>query len=237
MGVIMADATTTILSNVGAVLAGLSALSTAAFGLLDSSKAFWGGVSNIGLRHLETALKPFDAALKAAVGTQWMTVVRANWINGLPKADQKSVVGSLLKLGLSEETADTVAMGGHVDPKTLKAAARKMSAGGELTEAEMNVVGRMVASVEAQLDAAFERAEQQYRNVSRLLAGMVAVALAVGAQILWAAADHETGADTAPSLILALAVGLLSVPIAPVAKDLTSALSSAIHALKAAKAV
>ena len=230
------DATVTVLSNVGGMLAALSAVSTAAFGVLDTTKAFWGGVSNIGLPHLRTALTPFDAALRAAVGGHWMTVVRANWINGMPKADQKGVVGSLLKLGLSEDTAEAVASAGHVDPKALKAAAKKMSAGTPLTDAEMNVVGRMVASVEAQLDAAFERAEQQYRNVSRLLAGIVAVALSIAAQQLWFG-SVAGGDPEAPSLLLALAVGLLSVPLAPVAKDLTSALSTAMRALKAAKAV
>jgi hypothetical protein len=34
-----------------------------------------------------------------------------------------------------------------------------------------------------------------------------------------------------------VAVGLLAVPLAPVAKDLTSALSAAMNALKAAKKV
>jgi hypothetical protein len=227
------DATGAILSHVGAALAALSALSTAAFGLLDSSKALWGGVSNIGLKHLQDALRPFDSALEAAVGDGWKDIVRANWINGLPKADQKAVVGSLLKLGLTETTAEAIAKGGHVEPEALKAAAAKMAAGKPLTDRDLNVVGRMVASVEAQLDAAFERAEQQYRNVSRVLAGLVAVGLAIAAQQIWVASH----APNPPSLALAIGIGLLAVPVAPVAKDLTSALSSAMRALKAAKAV
>lgn len=90
------------LQQVGAALAALSALATAAFGLLDSTKAFWGGVSNIGLGHLWRALTPYDAALNEAVGReQWRLTVRANWINGMAKDRQKAVVGALLKLGLT----------------------------------------------------------------------------------------------------------------------------------------
>lgn len=229
-----ADATATILENVGAALAALSALSTAAFGLLDTSKAFWGGTSNFGLGHLKTALLPFRAALDEAVGEDWFDIVRANWINGLPKADQKSVLGSLLKLGLTQSTATDIAKAAHVEPDMLGAAAAAMAAGTPLTDPQMNVLGRMAASMEAKLDAAFERAEQQYRNVSRLLAGVVAMVLALVAEFIWSQATH----DVSPTgYWTALGVGILAVPVAPVAKDLTSALSNAMRAIKAAKAL
>lgn len=222
-----------ILSNVGAVLAALSALATASFGVLDSTKAFWGGVSNIGLEHLRNALKPFSPALRAAVGDGWWDIVRANWVSGRPKADQKSVVGALLKLGLSGDTAEALAISARVDPQKLAIVAEKLGAGRELTDEDLNLLGRMTASVEAVLDAAFERADQQYRNLSRLLAGLVALALSAVVQIVWSI----NSPGDAPGLGLALLVGLLAVPVAPVAKDLTSALSAAMKAIKAARAV
>lgn len=216
------------LQDVGATLAALSALSTAAFGLLDSTKAFWGGSSLIGLGHLKSSLTPFSQALDAAMGRgAWWTTVRANWINGVAKADQKVIVSSLLKLGLSKDTAASLALGSRVSPEALAKVADKLDKGQELTEQDLNVLGRMNAALEATLDAAFERAEQQYRNVSRLLAGLIALGLA------WAAVPFVDGIDFAT----ATAVGLLAVPVAPVAKDLTSALSTAMRALKAARAV
>lgn len=226
-------ASSEILSNVGAVLAALSGLATASFGLLDASKAVNGGVSLIGLGHLRTALNPFGAVLTAAVGPSWFDIVRANWINGVPKPDQKTKVGALLKLGLSPETAPVIAAAAHVNANALSDAAAKLDRGENLSESDLNVLGRMTASVEAQLDAAFERAEQQYKNVSRLLAGLVALGLALVAQGLWIKAGG--GSNTAASWGMAVAVGLLAVPVAPVAKDLTSALSAAMRALKAAK--
>jgi hypothetical protein len=220
------------LDNFGAALAALGALSTAAFGLLDASKAMWGGVARVGLGHIETALKPFAPALDAAAGhaNAW-SVVQANWINGVVKSDQKATVRALIKLGLSEATAESIAAASHVDSQALKTAARKIATGEALTDADLNVLGRMNAVVDALLDGAFERADQQYRNVTRALAGLVAMALSIAAWVFW----PDPGSR--PTLIGAIAVGLLAVPIAPVAKDLTSALSTAMQALKAAKAL
>lgn len=218
----------------GAALAALSGLSTAAFGLLDSSKAFGGGVSKIGLKHIRAALGEFEDVLAAGVGAdRWWGVIRANWLNGMPKLEQKATVRAMLKLGLNADTAESLAGGCKVDGQALRAIANKLAKGQELSETDVNLLGRVNAVLDAVLDCAFERAEQQYRNVSRLLAGLLAIGLAWIAQIIWMRQDPAS----APSLAVALAVGLLAVPVAPVAKDLTSALSAAMRALKAARAV
>lgn len=214
------------LQDFGAVLAALSALSAASFGLLDASKAFDGGVSNFGVRALKRALDPFDAALSAALGPgQWWPVVRASWIAGVGKADQKMKAQALIKLGLNVETAPAVARASHVDPAALTAAAQKLETGKSLTEADLNVLGRMNATIDVLMDAAFERADQQYRNGCRFWAGVTALVLALAARLLWEGPNQ-------PSIWVAVAVGLIAVPMAPVAKDLTSALSAAMQALK-----
>lgn len=220
-------------NKLGLALAALSALSAAAFGLLDAFKFFGGGLSNVGLTRIYGALHPFRVALLAALGKDeagreiWRVTVRSNWLNGMQKPQQKAVVSALLKLGLSEATAPALAVGGRVDPEALAAAARKLERGTALTEADLNVLGRMTATLEAILDAAYERAEHQYRNVSRFAAGVVAVGLALAANAMMGSQDY----------VAAVAVGLVAVPVAPVAKDLTSALSAAMRALKAARAV
>lgn len=221
------------IESFGAALAALSALSAAAFGLLDSTKAFWGGVSNVGLPCIRRSLTPFAPALAAAVGGEaWWDIVRANWLNGVAKDDQKARVRALLRLGLTPQTAPALAISALVDPEALARVARKIEAGRELTDHDLNVFGRMNAAVDAVLDGAFERADQQYRNVSKLLAGLIAVAVSVAAQQIWL-----RSLPNPPSLFAAVVVGVLAVPVAPVAKDLASAVSAAMQALKATRAV
>jgi hypothetical protein len=220
------------LPELGAALAGLSALSTASFGLLDSSKAFWGGASNIGKGHIRRTLLPFRAALDNALGADgWWPVLNANWVSGVAKADQKAKAQALIKLGLSASNTAQIAAATHVNVTELSDAVSRLENGTPLTDQDLNVLGRMNAAIDALLDAAFEAADQQYRNSCRVLAGLIALTLAVMAWLLWA---PTTGTEP-PSLWGALAVGLLAVPFAPVAKDLTSALSAAMNALKAAK--
>lgn len=221
------------LPEFGAALAALSALSTAAFGLLDASKGLWGGVSRLGLRHIDDALTPFRPALSTAMGQErWWVLIKANWMNGMGKAEQKAVARSLIKLGLTPETAPDIATAVNADPTALTAVARKLAKGSDLSEVDLNLLGRVNAVLDALLDSGFERAEQQYRNVTRLWAGVVAVSLAMLAWTLW-----PDDAGPRPDAWLAFAIGLLAVPIAPVAKDLTSALSAAMRALKATRVV
>lgn len=233
------------LPDVGAALAGLSALSTAAFGLLDATKVFGGGPSNLGVGPIRAALKPFEPALANALGeADWWPVVRANWIAGVPKAEQKAKAQAIIKLGLSSANAKQIAAASHVAAAALEKAVKKLETGGggtrmphrqvTLDDDDMNVLGRMNATIDMLLDAAFEKADQAYRNWCRVLAGVIAVALALVVQANW-----PTGPDfgTPPTLLAALIVGVLAVPLAPLAKDLTSGLSAAMQALKASSKV
>src|SRR5512146_1498662 len=189
------------LSDLGAALAGLSALSTAAFGLLDATKVVEGGVSNLGVRPIRRALAPFRPALAEALGAEgWWPVIRANWVAGVPKDEQKAKAQAIIKLGLSGANAREIAAAAHVDPDALEAAVRKIEAGAAapgvppatsgLTDADMNVLGRLNATIDVVLDAGFEQAPQAYRNWCRVLAGLIAIALAFGARALW-----PTGGD------------------------------------------
>src|SRR5215475_13433260 len=73
-----------------AIITAIGALGTAAFGLVDATKAFWGGVSNFGLPGLYRTVSRFAAALDRALGRddksgpEWRRVVRYHWINGRP---------------------------------------------------------------------------------------------------------------------------------------------------------
>lgn len=208
-----------------AVITAIGALGAAAFSLVDATKAFNGGVSNVGLRGINAVLQRFEAALDRALDKgEWRAVVRAHWLNGRPREQQKAIVKSLIRLGLTPATAAALAKSAHVDAQALATVATKLEEGAPLVEVDLNVLGRLDASIEAQLDAAFDRADQLYRNVSRALAGVVSVALGIfAARVL--------GLDYQPGVM----AGLLAVPLAPIAKDLTSSLQAAVTAMKAVK--
>ena len=211
-------------SELGALFLAVGALGTAAFGLVDATKAFGGGVSNFGLRGLLGVVGRFATALDVGLGKdEWRRVVRAHWINGRSRAEQKAIVKSLIRLGLQPDNAKDLAAAAHVNPKTLESVATKLWAAQPLDPPDLEALGRLDASVEAQLDAAFDRADQLYRNASRVCAGAFSLALA-----LLAAPLVEQGSWQG-----AILVGLLAVPLAPIAKDLASSLQAAASALRA----
>jgi len=208
----------------------IGALGTAAFGLVDASKAVRGGVSNRGFGIIQAALAPFDAALTHALGDtpggDWKTVLKSHWINGRPKDEQKAIAVSLIQLGLTVETAATLAPAGQVTPEALQAVVVALTNGTDLTPQQLNVLGRFKATIEARIDAAYERADQLYRTTARTVAGVVAVLLALAAMYIM-----SNGGANRDQYLAAALVGLVAVPLAPIARDLASTLTSAATAL------
>ena len=85
--------------------------------------------------------------------------------------------------------------------------------------------------VTALLDEAYQISEQVYRNSTRMLAAIVAVLLAeagawsIGSDLFWQSREP----------VMALLVGLLATPLAPIAKDLSTALATAVNAMQSVK--
>lgn len=216
-----------------ATITAMAALGTSAAGLVDATKAFGGGVSNFGLGYIKAALKPYEDALNNA-NKNWPALVRASWINGVAKEDQKTAVKSFIRLGLSTTNAGAIAKAANVDATALTTALQNIQAGKSATPDDANILGRLNGMIDLAMDAGFERADQQYRNISKLLAGVVSVALAVWAGYLL---EHSSIPGMAGQDLLwpSVLAGLLAVPIAPVAKDLTSSLQAAAKAVQAVK--
>lgn len=213
-----------VLNSAMTFLSAAGALGTAAYGLVDGSKFFRGGISNAGFRHLETALARFDAALVLGGDVRLLETIRANWLNGVPKADQKAAAKSLIRLGITPENAPKLAKAVGVSADALTAAATKINEGELLTPEDMNILGRFDALLEAILDLGYERADQFYRNSAKAASAVVAVILAVVAAWLIDA-----------KIVEALFVGIVATPLAPIAKDIASSLSTAVAALKGSR--
>lgn len=226
---------TTVISNLGTEIAAIGALGTAAFGLVDSFKVLpGGGISRAGFKFIRaeivTLTPPVPSLDKTELGREAILyALQSQWINGVDKGNQISIAKSLIKLRLFPETAEALAAVTGVNGAILKQVAIKIQTGdsGGFTPQESDVYGRFDLLLNTRLDQAYQRADQRYRNTAKAAAVPVALVLAiVGALMVF---GKDKFLDTLPFAILA---GLISTPIAPVAKDIASAISTAAQAFQ-----
>src|SRR5580658_5180155 len=113
-----ADLVTSLLSggwsNLANIVTAIGGLGTAAMGLVDTTKLFGGGPSNFGFGYIKDDLKQYLDALDPAGATspvknKVLQTLRANWLNGVAKADQKATAKSLIHVGLTPATAVALA--------------------------------------------------------------------------------------------------------------------------------
>ncbi len=215
-----------VLQSLPQMIVAIGGLGTAAFGLVDASKVFGGGVNHIGFSGIRTAVRQLTDAgqpVNALSQKKIVATLQANWMNGTHLGSQKAIAKSLIKLNLNPGNAEALADAAGVDPTVLKAVAGKIAAGTSLSCAESDVFARFDLIVTALLDEAYQRSDQFYRNWTRALAALVAIALA----LLVGTLLHP--AVGWPLLVL---VGLLATPLAPIAKDLSTALATVVSTLQ-----
>jgi hypothetical protein len=220
------------------IITAVGGLGTAAFGLVDATKPLF-GVNYIGfggVRSTVTALtppNPAGAAVSALSQKNTLATIEANWINGTDLASQKAIAKSLIKLNFSPANAAALGAATGADPATLEAYATSAANGTKPTSAETDVYARFDFMVTALLDEAYQRADQVYRNWTRLLATVMAVMLAVVGSIVldgWA-----VWIGSRRDIVMSIVVGLLATPLAPIAKDLSTALATAVNTMQLVK--
>jgi hypothetical protein len=218
-----------VLQNLPQVVAAIGGLGTAAFGLVDASKVFGGGVNHVGFTGIRAAIRQLTDAgepVNALSQKKILATLEANWMNGTHLGSQKAIAKSLIKLNLNPRNAGALAAATGVDPAALTMVATKIATGTSLISSESDVLARFDLILTAVLDEAYQRSDQLYRNWTRALAALIAVALAVaGGRMLRPAVDWP----------VAVLVGLLATPLAPVAKDLATALATAATTLQLVK--
>ena len=221
--------------DIGNILNFISAaagLGTAAMGLVDATKAFRGGPSNFGFGFIGTAIAPF---LAAAPGTtcvfgkvEILRTLKAAWLNGVPIAEQKAKAKALIHLGLVQGNAAALAVAAGVDTGKLQALSAKTAAGVRPEPEEIAVLGQFDVVLSAVLDAAYERADQKYRNACKMFAMLLSTILGIaGGAIVFDVDYWHSG-----YLCLSFLVGLCGTPLAPVAKDLATSLQAAVSAVQ-----
>jgi hypothetical protein len=223
------------LGNILNFLSAAAGLGTAAMGLVDASKAWNGGPSNLGFSHIERALGPFLVGRAPALGkAETLETLRANWLNGVPKADQKAKAKALIHLSLTQGNALSLARAATVDGHLLASLAAKTTTGTTPTQAELAVLGQFDAVLMAVLDVAYERGDQLYRNGAKAFAMVISTVLAV--LVGWLAQkDISWSYFESSNFVLAFVIGISATPLAPVAKDLASTLQAAAGAVRLVK--
>jgi hypothetical protein len=225
-----------ILQNLPNIITAIGGLGTAAFGLVDSTKVFWGGVNRIGFGKIRGAvirLTP-GTAVNGLSQVRILETLRANWYNGQDLGSQKAVAKSLIKLGLNAGNAAAIADATGVDREVLQSVATKMVTGTALTSNESDVYARFDLILTAMLDEVYQEGDLRYTNGTRFIAGIFALMLAcVGGWVVKGGGFCAYFGSN--DLWRALIAGVLAIPLAPVAKDLSSALVAAVNSMQLVK--
>lgn len=228
-------------ANLPDIITAIGGLGTAAFGLLEAAKPVNPWINRIGfggIRQTITRLAPPDAngapPVNALPRAGILESLLANWINGTDLGSQKAIAKSLIKLHMSAANAAALAKATNVDGATLEQVAGSMVTGTSLTQPQSDAYARFDLIVTAQLDECYQRADQIYRNWTRALAAIIAVALSfIGGWSLSAGSFSAYWHSPLPGQ--AMLIGLLATPLAPIAKDLSVALTTAVNTLQMVK--
>lgn len=212
-----------ILDNLGALALATGALGTAAFGIVEGLKR-WRFQGEAGFDVILEVLGPILDTLTRAYGPDTERLLRAQY-----RGDQKELARVLrqgARIGLAPDNAEKIGQAlGIVDAKLLKTAAAAVDEGQDLPPELRNVVGRYELAVDARIDAALTLAQARYATASRISASIIALTIAIAVGLTYGGTPELIG--------LAVLVGLAAVPLAPIAKDVVSAVKAASDALRA----
>lgn len=259
----MADGFSVGWSQAAAAVGAVGGLGLAAFGLVESvGKAFafsragrngrlstW-GLPYVGFGVVKKMMRPLTPALELAYGDQYFSIIAQQYRAGRASGQAPDTIRQGVKLALPflgvERAAALIAAVWKMDAAFSRGLANALQApaltstraaprGGPPRAAAASarpsppdpaqvLAGRFAAALDARVSAAFDLADERYEAWAKTLAGVVALVLALvlnyglGDKLPWA---------------LAVVIGLVAVPLAPVAKDVSTKLNDALTAFQA----
>ena len=220
--------------SVTQVITAIGALGVAASGIVDAAKTGLSFINRIGLEHItETVrrLTPEPNGVNSLEREDILRAVEANWINGEDLGRQKCVAVTLIMGHMIRANSPGLAERTNTDPATLQSIATKTLTGDPFLPEEAAVQTRFQLILNTLIDEAYQRSDERYRNGTRTLAGCIAVLLAfAGGWVLMG-----SGFWTWRHAFAALVVGLIAIPMAPIAKDLSSTVAAFANTLQAPK--
>jgi hypothetical protein len=225
----------------GAVITAAGGLGMAAFGVVEAlgkaltfsftrgGEAVRFGLPYVGFGAVKRMIRPLKSALAMAYGDGYMEIIAQQYRADRSKGRAPDTIQAGVKLGLpflSQDDAAKVISGlwnlGDARSKALAAALDADQPAAAAPDAAL-LAGRFATALNERVSAAFDFAEERYEAAAKLLAALSAVVLACGFNWLekprfdwWAV----------------IFIGLVAVPLAPVAKDLSTSLQNALTAFK-----
>ncbi len=210
------------IDSLSSAIAAAGALGTASFGIVEGLK--WTPLGAAGFGQIKTYLgAALGASLRIAYGEDYEKLLRAQYRQD--SQNQGAIAKSLrqgLRIGLGSGNAEQIAnFLGTVDPVALKQAATNVEKCAPLSDADRAAIGRFELAADARVASALSRAQDVYLGSVRMTASAFALVLAqLTAFILHA------------GWLVGLIIGLVAVPLAPIANDVVSALQAATRAMR-----
>jgi len=223
------------LDNLPHVITAIGGLGTASFGLVDSTKVLGGGVNRIGFRRIQDVVHRLTpgAPARGLTRASIIDTLKANWYNGTDLTSQKAIAKSLIKVCLNSGNSADLAAATGVDAALLTQVATCIGTGTALTPEQSDVYARFDFILSAMLDEVYHRSDEAYATGTRVVASVFALILAVLGG--WTLHNAATPYFWSSDLAVAALAGVLATPLAPIAKDLSSALAAAVNTLQVVK--
>jgi hypothetical protein len=219
------------IDSLGKAIAAAGALGTACFGIVEALK--WTPLGAAGFGQIKQYVGPeMQAALRVAYGADFEHLLRAQYRQD--SQHQTTIAKSLrqgVRIGLTSNNAEAIATFlGTVEASALRSAVLKVEQAQPLSDDSRAAIGRFELAADARIDSALARAQDVYIGTVRSAASLLAIVLAEAAAWLLG-----TGADSVgPNVwLVGLLVGVVAVPLAPIANDVVGALQAATRALRA----
>jgi hypothetical protein len=240
------------LSQVPVYIAAVGALGVAAFGMVEAlGKTLFVfpipgtrislGLPYVGFSRVDALLKRVGPAMQASYGDDYRMIVRQQYRAGrnkgqapesirqgvrlgLPFLSQTAAVGVIRAVwGLPPAAAESLAAALIAPVPTTPPAGARPPPKAALDQA---LAARFATALDTRVKAAFDLAEQVYETRAQFWAAVIAIGLSLGYHLATTAKPFDL-----PAWGMALLIGLVAVPLAPAAKDLSSSLSDALSAL------
>ena len=241
----------------GAAVAATGSFGLAAFGIVESAgKAFaftwWSskqddrrlkhwGLPYVGLGAVRHMILPLRPALRCAYGDEFAEIIAQQYRSDRSQGSAPDTIRQGVRLGLpflGEEAAENlIASVWHMDRTHAAALARALQASEQpapslpkgAVDPAQALAGRFATALDARISAGFQLADERYETVAKTAAGVVAILLALVFNYTLGAGYPLHGLYPWP---MAALVGIVAVPLGPVAKDLSSSLQNALTAFK-----